>query len=633
MVGSVSSVGYMLSLLILASVYNHDDDDEHNDHGDAQSPSSHHHLTPDPQRGLQLALRIAEITCTMMNCVAKDTRRRYARTKYSGYYWYRACSVEGMNCILAKCLQSRGGGGGGCGDGNSWASRNSEFLEAVNSIAKPAARQSDVSTANQLFAILSNGDAAAAAADDDDDDDDDAMLTASYAHKLFAAASTTMVLQGYLGGNLNGSDDDDDDDSKTYGHTDGIASLMAAAYDCCSLLVSVTAKVSEANCSASAVPPATQLQDIPENGVTLIAHIDGHPTHVVVQRTAGTGLDQAIHVRVSNNPQQKAREKRDYVLGLDHLYFSIDGFDPSFKMNNAELRRLALSSLKSLDMWRKTPLFHKEHAVQWDSARDRVHSKVAEFLESAPLMADVGTCSICSDRSLGGLVKVATFNGGEHFQTSKCSCTFCSDCIQHWIQSKVSDFTSCIPCPGPECGYTLYSEDVRHHASHRVYGQYRKLFEHDHRARLLEIAGLRGDGAGAGAAGVSAGTSAVDASSLHQMLEQARCCPHCYVLVERSSGCSDMLCTCGQRFKWDDPKCKISVCIEQLLKEEEADKKKAASQAAANGDGGGGGGGGGSAGAGAGDGSGDAYSFLRNPKITVAYLEQAFGLRLFYNRA
>lgn len=123
----------------------------------------------------------------------------------------------------------------------------------------------------------------------------------------------------------------------------------------------------------------------------------------------------------------------------------------------------------------------------------------------------------------------------------------------------------------------------------------------------------------------------VDTESIKQMSEKSRCCPHCYVLVERSSGCSDMLCTCGKRFKWDDPDCRIDVCIEKVLKEDEDAKAKAAAGLVGKvcySSGGG---------AGAHEDeeeqeyvhelSESALRFLRYTKITSEYQERYFGLR------
>ena len=646
MLDSVSSLRYVLSLLVLASLYNSDDAADQPAPPPPAPPPSF--FARDPSHRLQLAVAIAQITTKMINMAGTKT------------YGARACSVEGMKSILSKCLESDSSAGS--------TPQHAAFLAAANRVGTPSDRRPYASAPHRLFASWSHD-----ANGDDDAEDDDGSSTATYAHTLFDAACRMLKRQGQLGlafgskrdranaNRRNRRDDSSDSDlsedegavdptatgggsgSGVHAFVEGMASLVAAVYDCSSLLIVTAARVSAANSSSSSVPGSTQLQDAPEAGVSLIANIQGHPTPVmVVTPTVGKGLDQYVLVRImkatsedddvqsqilSRILAQSDESGGRYCVGVNQLYFSVDGFNPTFVVDTAKLRRFALASLKSLEIWNTAPSFFRDNAEKWravtSSAKERIYDKVSRFLESAPLMEDVGTCSICSERMPGGLVKVATFSGGEHFKTANCSCTFCSGCIQHWIEAKLSDFTACIPCMSPECGYTLYSEDVRRHASHRVYGQFRRLFEQDHRSRLLEIAGVHG-----GAATASA--PAVDTSSFDQMSERSRCCPHCYVLVERSEGCSDMLCTCGKRFKWDDPKCKIDACIKQLLKEDGENKKKAASLAVINGAG---------AGAGAGAevdeegrgfpqvGSNDAaFTFRHNPHLAVAFIEQSFGL-------
>ena len=85
--------------------------------------------------------------------------------------------------------------------------------------------------------------------------------------------------------------------------------------------------------------------------------------------------------------------------------------------------------------------------------------------------------------------------------------------------------------------------DYDHPPSYFFLNRYKALKSEDHRKRLVALA--------------------KDPKFLKYVETKQRCCPHCFVLISKSDGCDDMLCTCGKRFRWNDKAVTVSTQIEK----------------------------------------------------------------------
>lgn len=237
--------------------------------------------------------------------------------------------------------------------------------------------------------------------------------------------------------------------------------------------------------------------------------------------------------------------------------------------------------------------------------------QLCTLLDKYPALDQIGKCGICGDRETktDALTNVAGKNiGGEHFKNKPCGCRYCKTCLSSWIKAKLDDRHICIACPsrGLEsngCQYMLYAADIKRLGTEHDFNRYimecalflslflsvdsfetalfdgllfflpffvflfgankraimisprpsffflnryKALKSEDHRNRLVALA--------------------KDPKFLKYVEAKQRCCPHCFVLISRSDGCDDMLCTCGKRFRWNDKAVTVSTQIEKAKK-------------------------------------------------------------------
>lgn len=154
-------------------------------------------------------------------------------------------------------------------------------------------------------------------------------------------------------------------------------------------------------------------------------------------------------------------------------------------------------------------------------------------------------CCICSERAV--LVRSIVVSDGSENKTAKnpCSHEFCLGCLTSWIRARVvDDGTAHILCPEAECKRQLFGDDVRR-ISAELYPKFLRLVASDYTARAAEA---EADPETAGL--LQAG--------------KLRKCPHCNVLLERSHGCSSMLCRCGKTFCFG---CGKAACVCHTMSE------------------------------------------------------------------
>lgn len=95
------------------------------------------------------------------------------------------------------------------------------------------------------------------------------------------------------------------------------------------------------------------------------------------------------------------------------------------------------------------------------------------------------SCSICGDAAEASnhdviMMKVGVETGGDHFEKKACSHSFCQDCLRKWVRSKLASMERVIPCPEPECTYTLYPDDVARICTAKEADEFRQRLKGDH---------------------------------------------------------------------------------------------------------------------------------------------------------
>lgn len=175
------------------------------------------------------------------------------------------------------------------------------------------------------------------------------------------------------------------------------------------------------------------------------------------------------------------------------------------------------------------------HLLKGASTAPALESAVHEFISKH--FPDEHRCFICLDTIRNGVYSKVE-SGGEHFKKGKCFHVFCEDCMRGYIHSKIQDRCTSIRCPDGSCSFVLYKDDIGRIADPPHVALYAKLSKDEFVSRLRELQVLKKD----------------DQIIASYIRSHCRFCPSCKVLIERSEGCSSMLCTCGHRFDWNSAK-------------------------------------------------------------------------------
>lgn len=103
-----------------------------------------------------------------------------------------------------------------------------------------------------------------------------------------------------------------------------------------------------------------------------------------------------------------------------------------------------------------------------------------------------------------------------------------------YVASKVDAQTvNGIRCPEPGCMSALFDPDIRRAVDSTVYDRYLELRRQDF---THKVDGLM--------------DSSLDVPTLQALYTDARVCPACKVIIQRSQGCNSMYCFCGTQFDY-----------------------------------------------------------------------------------
>jgi hypothetical protein len=193
----------------------------------------------------------------------------------------------------------------------------------------------------------------------------------------------------------------------------------------------------------------------------------------------------------------------------------------------------------------------------------------------------------------GGPGRVAgAGGGGESWKHHECGHAFCRQCMEQSVAVQAAEGRRVIRCPGHVeagssssggggggrgggggdapghgrcCTNQIFAEHVAALLPAEAFAAWQLKRNEDYRTRLDELLGKRGrdsgggggggggggsGGGGRGGGGGSGGSNDDDEEEGLRKFVKAHCkpCPACHVLIYRSRGCNDMVCTCGTRF-------------------------------------------------------------------------------------
>ena len=203
-----------------------------------------------------------------------------------------------------------------------------------------------------------------------------------------------------------------------------------------------------------------------------------------------------------------------------------------------------------------------------------------------PMPGEV-VCVICMDQTprtdlyyignaIGGLGRFSQHaphrgsrGGRESWQHSECGHMFCIKCMSLYIENEINVGRRIIRCPGQatdpdghhlqRCQTQIYWEDVRTLVSANVLARGEELRNADYRGRLTSVYNRKrsreedSGGEAGGGGGGGGGTSDDDDDDKFCTFVKRHCmaCPRCSLIISRSDGCSDIICTCGSSFCYE----------------------------------------------------------------------------------
>lgn len=142
-----------------------------------------------------------------------------------------------------------------------------------------------------------------------------------------------------------------------------------------------------------------------------------------------------------------------------------------------------------------------------------------------PLCGIPVTCSICYNDD-AELLPAVRNDKEKRFTKYVCTHVFCQSCLHAWIAARLDAHHRLILCPHNSCQAVMYGDDITRLAPD-LSKTYQNLLGIDYKVRLQDLD-----------------------LSLRELIEcgEVQICPACGILINRESGCLQMLCTCGQKF-------------------------------------------------------------------------------------
>lgn len=150
---------------------------------------------------------------------------------------------------------------------------------------------------------------------------------------------------------------------------------------------------------------------------------------------------------------------------------------------------------------------------------------------SSPLHGFHGVCSICEEDT-ATFRSVLDLQNIEQYDKDVCEHYFCIDCIDSWVEAKLEESARFL-CPEEDCSCLMMIDDVRRldeELGSVLGNQMYIMMNADHSAMHDAI-----NEDPAVAAWVEANAAE---------------CPSCMMIIEKSYGCDEMVCHCGERFSY-----------------------------------------------------------------------------------
>ena len=158
--------------------------------------------------------------------------------------------------------------------------------------------------------------------------------------------------------------------------------------------------------------------------------------------------------------------------------------------------------------------------------------------------AYVERCGVCCD-PLVNPCAVGKAYGTTQVHKKVCEHEFCRDCLRQWIKSEIGLMHAHIHCPEPDCFFSFFADDIQRIAP-ECYEDFLRLRNGDHRQRLIEM--LQNH-----------------SREASWVSSNARVCPTCYVVIERSEGCDSMFCgVCAKYFNYGQAPRLNTLTVERL---------------------------------------------------------------------
>lgn len=144
-----------------------------------------------------------------------------------------------------------------------------------------------------------------------------------------------------------------------------------------------------------------------------------------------------------------------------------------------------------------------------------------------------GACPICEE-CVGTFRSVVELSDVEQFEKDVCEHYFCIECIGHWVVASL-ERSARFFCPAEGCTCLMMLDDVgrldvEHGTSH---GEQMHTMMHAEHSTMHDAINE-------------------DPAVAAWVAENTAECPACRVIIERSAGCDEMVCHCGERFSYQD---------------------------------------------------------------------------------
>eukprot|EP00994_Dinema_validum_P009126 NODE_880_length_1267_cov_128.915435_g650_i0.p1 GENE.NODE_880_length_1267_cov_128.915435_g650_i0~~NODE_880_length_1267_cov_128.915435_g650_i0.p1 ORF type:complete len:311 (+),score=88.56 NODE_880_length_1267_cov_128.915435_g650_i0:71-934(+) len=131
-----------------------------------------------------------------------------------------------------------------------------------------------------------------------------------------------------------------------------------------------------------------------------------------------------------------------------------------------------------------------------------------------------------------------------------CQHPFCRGCMGTYVTTRITEQRVFqIHCPAEGCANLLFEKDVRQLTEDEVFGRYCELRSTDYRERVAQLLDDH----------LTPSVVAINAN--------AKLCPTCGVLIERSAGCNSMYCICGAHFSYNEAKSLVAPSVMSMSEE------------------------------------------------------------------